>query len=101
MTLKHNIININIKKKIARLTKLNVHVFFISNSTLGVNVRFSWQIYDFKVKSSTAVALKFPIVKMAVSYYITYTNHFDRPGKKAVICKINHFFIVTSICPKY
>ena len=26
--------------------------------------------------------------------------HFDRPGIKATICKINSFFIVTIICPK-
>ena len=38
---------------------------------------------------------------MIVSYYIIYTNHFDRPGITATICKINNFFIVTSVCPKY
>ena len=41
------------------------------------------------------------IVKMIVSYYIIYTNHFDRHGIKATICKINIFSIVTSICLKY
>ena len=43
---------------------------------------------------------------MIVSYYIIYTNHFDRPGVKATICKIKKFpvvtnMFVTSICPKY
>ena len=38
---------------------------------------------------------------MIVSYYIIYTNHFDRPGIKATVCKIKNFSIVTSICPKY
>ena len=42
---------------------------------------------------------------MIVSYYIIYTNHFDRPGIKATLkttlCKSNNFSIVTSICPKY
>ena len=38
---------------------------------------------------------------MIVSYYIIYTNHFDRPDIKATICKINNFSIVISICPKY
>ena len=38
---------------------------------------------------------------MIVSYYVIYTNHFDRPGIKVTICKINNFSIVTSICPKY
>ena len=33
--------------------------------------------------------------------HIVYTNHFDRPGIKATICKINNFSIVTSIYPKY
>ena len=37
---------------------------------------------------------------MIVSYYIIYTNHFDRSGMK-VLCKMNNFDIVTSICPKY
>ena len=41
------------------------------------------------------------IVKMMVSYYIIYTNHFDRPAMKATICKIDNFSIVTSIFPKY
>ena len=41
------------------------------------------------------------IVKMIVSYYIIYTNDFDRPGIKSTICKINNFSIVISICPKY
>ena len=36
-----------------------------------------------------------------MSYYIIYTNHFDRTGIKATICKIINFSIVTSICPKY
>ena len=35
-----------------------------------------------------------------ISYYFIYTNHFDRPGIKTTICKINNFFVVTSICPK-
>ena len=30
-----------------------------------------------------------------------YTNHFDKTGIKATICKINNFLLVTSICPKY
>ena len=38
---------------------------------------------------------------MIVSYYIIYTNHFDRPGIKAPICKMNNFSIFTSICLKY
>ena len=38
---------------------------------------------------------------MIVSYYIIYTNDFDRPGIKATICKANNFSIVTSICRKY
>ena len=38
---------------------------------------------------------------MIVSSYIIYTNHFDRAGIKVIICKINNFSIVTSICPKY
>ena len=39
---------------------------------------------------------------MIVSYYITTaTNHFDRPGIKTTICKINNICIVTSTCPKY
>ena len=38
---------------------------------------------------------------MIVSYYITYAYHFARPDIKAIICKINNFSIVTSICPKY
>ena len=38
---------------------------------------------------------------MIVSCYITDTNHFNRPGIKATICKIENFSIVTSICPKY
>ena len=40
-------------------------------------------------------------VKMIVSYYIIYTNHFHRPGIKGTISKTNNFSIVTSICPKY
>ena len=38
---------------------------------------------------------------MIVSHYIIYTNHFDRTGIKATICKIYNFSIVTSICHKY
>ena len=38
---------------------------------------------------------------MIASYYIIYTNHFDRADIKATICKINCFSIVTSTCPKY
>ena len=38
---------------------------------------------------------------MMVSYYIIFTNPFDRPGIKATICKINNFSIVTIIGPKY
>ena len=38
---------------------------------------------------------------MIVSYYIIYTNYFDRPGIEVTILKINYFSIVTSICPKY
>ena len=38
---------------------------------------------------------------MIVSDYIIYTNHFDTPGIKATICKMNNFSIVTSVCPKY
>ena len=41
------------------------------------------------------------MVKIIVSYYIIYINHFDRPGVKATICKVNNFSIVISICPKY
>ena len=37
---------------------------------------------------------------MIVSYYIFYTDHLDRLGMKATICKINNLSIVTSICPK-
>ena len=38
---------------------------------------------------------------MIVSYYIAYTNHLDRSGIMATICKIKNFSIDTSICPKY
>ena len=38
---------------------------------------------------------------MIVSYYIIYTNDFDRPGIKATIFKANNFSFVTSICRKY
>ena len=38
---------------------------------------------------------------MIVSHYIIYTNHFDRPGVKATICRINNFSIATTDCPKY
>ena len=38
---------------------------------------------------------------MIVSFYIIYTNHFDRPDIKATICKTNNLFIVTSVYPKY
>ena len=38
---------------------------------------------------------------MIVSYYIIYTNHFDRPDIKATLGKINNFPIVTSIRLKY
>ena len=38
---------------------------------------------------------------MMVSYYIIYTNHFERPSIKSTIGKINNFAIITSICPKY
>ena len=38
---------------------------------------------------------------MIVSYYIIYTNHFDRPDIKATLGKINYFPIVTSIRLKY
>ena len=41
------------------------------------------------------------VVKMIVSYYIIYTNYFDRPGIKATICKIYIFSVVISIFPKY
>ena len=41
------------------------------------------------------------IVKMIVSYYIIYGNHFDRPGIKVTILKINSFSIATSLYPKY
>ena len=37
---------------------------------------------------------------MIVSYYIAYTNHLDRSGIMATICKIKNFSIDTSICPK-
>ena len=36
-----------------------------------------------------------------ISFLYYYTNHFDRPGIKATICKTNNLFIVTSVCPKY
>ena len=38
---------------------------------------------------------------MIVSYYVIYANHFDRPGIKVTILKINSFSITTSIYPKY
>ena len=38
---------------------------------------------------------------MIVSFYIIYTNHFDRPGIKGTLCKINNFSLVTNICPKH
>ena len=38
---------------------------------------------------------------MTVSYCIIYTNHFDRSSIKAIVCKINNFSVVISICPKY
>ena len=38
---------------------------------------------------------------MIVSYYITYTNHFDEPGIRAATCKINNFFMAISVHPKY
>ena len=38
---------------------------------------------------------------MIVSYYIIYTNHFDRPGIKAAIYKIINFSVFTIISPKY
>ena len=43
---------------------------------------------------------------MILSCYIIYTNHFDKSGIKATICKINKPSIVTSmfvtsICLKY
>ena len=41
------------------------------------------------------------IVKMIVSYYIIYANHFDRPEIKATVCKINNFSFFTSMYPKY
>ena len=41
------------------------------------------------------------MLKIIVSYYIIYANHFDRPGIKVTILKINNFSIATSICPKY
>ena len=41
------------------------------------------------------------MVKMIVSYYIIYANHFDRPDIKVTILKINNFSTATSICPKY
>ena len=34
-------------------------------------------------------------------YYITYSNHFDRPDIKATVGKIDNFSIVPRICPKY
>ena len=41
------------------------------------------------------------IVKMIVSYYIIYTNHFDWPGIMATICKTKISSIFISIYPKY
>ena len=41
------------------------------------------------------------IVKIIVSHHFIYANHFDGPGVKAAICKINKFSIATSIYPKY
>ena len=41
------------------------------------------------------------IIKMIVSYYIIYANHFDRPVIKETMLKINNFSIATSICSKY
>ena len=38
---------------------------------------------------------------MIASYYIIYTNQFDRPGIKVTMRKINNFSIVTSTWPKY
>ena len=36
---------------------------------------------------------------MIASHYIIDTNQFERPSMKVIICKINNFFIVTSIYP--
>ena len=36
---------------------------------------------------------------MIASYYISYTNHFDRSGIKEAILKIKK--LTVSICPKY
>ena len=41
------------------------------------------------------------IVKIIVPCYIINTNHFDRHGIKATICKIKNVSIFTTICPKY
>ena len=41
------------------------------------------------------------MLKMIALYYIIYTSHFDRPGIKATICKINSFSIGASTCPKH
>ena len=38
---------------------------------------------------------------MIFTYYIIYANHFDRPGIKLTLLKINNFSIATSICLKY
>ena len=31
---------------------------------------------------------------MIVSYYVTYANHFDRPGIKATVCKNKNFLLL-------
>ena len=38
------------------------------------------------------------MVKMIVSYYIIYANHFDKPGINVTILKNNSFSIVNAIC---
>ena len=66
---------IDLNKRV--LNKL--HVFFISNSFLGVNVRVAQQIYVSKAKSCLGVAKQFP------KFLTIFSN----------------FLIVTWIYPKY
>ena len=97
---------------------------FYKQPIFGVNVRVAQQIYVFKVKSCLEVAQQFPnfnfekfilntgslqlvyifsivsiyllnkIVKMIISDYNVYANHFHRPGIKATIFKINNFLFL-------
>ena len=62
--------------------------FTFSRSKVSEELLSNFQNFNFK---------KFVlIVKMIASYYIIYTNHFDRSCIKGTICEINNFSIVTS-----